>query len=132
MIDRKELMIGNMVIGAHERNAPIVKITEIRSLGAFAEHMPSMGSSYYLFEGLMPIELNPDWLDKFDFEKKLILGNADGYWYQRSGLSYNEKHLGWWFRGSFPNGPQYVHQLQNLYFALTREELTIKSFNQSN
>ena len=80
-----------------------------------------------------PIELSPEWLVKFGFEKKIILGNADGYWYQRSGLSYNEKHQGWWFRGSFPDGPKYVHQLQNLYFWLTMgEELTIKSFNQSN
>jgi len=71
-----------------------------------------------------PIPLTEEWLLKFGFDEKGI-GYAKGFiylWHYDDGIflelvSDSNSH----------NTPlKYVHQLQNLYFALTGEELTIK------
>lgn len=72
-----------------------------------------------------PIPLTPEILVMYGFEKKLVLGSTDKYWYSIGELSYNESHKGWWFRGKLKD-IDYLHQLQNLYFSLTGEELIIK------
>lgn len=73
---------------------------------------------------IKPIELTEEWLIKFGFYKKNGYGfinitmkgglynslNNDCYIYNYYGLQLNCK---------------YVHQLQNLYFALTGSELTV-------
>jgi len=75
-----------------------------------------------------PIPLTEEWLLKFGFEKKngevgysknklsiycgdTILSNENGRTYFKNFAILEES-------------PKYVHQLQNLYFALTGEELT--------
>ena len=71
--------------------------------------------------GIIPIPLTEDWLLKFGFKGwdlgkyTLILTNGNFFDFQHglesTPIAKNIKH---------------VHQLQNLYFALTGEELTIK------
>ena len=76
---------------------------------------------------IKPIPLTEDWLLKFGFKKDTWTDN---------GLIIGS----WWNNGSIlitddfkldgqeeMKSLQYVHQLQNLYFALTNEELTFKS-----
>ena len=79
-----------------------------------------------------PIPLTEEWLVKFGFIKK----DNSSYWhpnkcwhryvfgYNKFGLPYlNLEPEG----GIIPHATcNYVHQLQNLYFALTNKELTIK------
>jgi DNA modification methylase len=81
-----------------------------------------------------PIPLTEEWLLKFGFEFKaeelgvkfyekqvgidFICFSKEGHWNINSGESY------WYMDRNFKS-PQFVHQLQNLYFALTNEELTI-------
>lgn len=78
-----------------------------------------------------PIPLTEEWLIKFGFE----VDAKDTLRSQR--IKIETSYLNWYDDGSysigkFPftiplSGPiKYVHQLQNLYFALTGEELTIK------
>ena len=78
-----------------------------------------------------PIPLSEEWLLKFGFEKD------DGIWEHEELMwsceisgdddSFNFKRLGL----DLPCiGIFYVHQLQNLYFAITGEELTIKTIDQ--
>lgn len=77
---------------------------------------------------LKPIPLTEEWLLKLGFEKKDNYGN---YEYLLDGYSY--------FRGSFYISDcdecgesveiNFVHELQNLYFALTKKELTINLQN---
>lgn len=102
-----ELRIGNWVMG----NKPF-QVT---------------GSLIALYEGRQklhhdtrtlpePIPLTTEWLEKFGFEK-----HKDHY--QLGKFIYNI-HTGWWYRGrKIINYPIYVHQLQNLFHALTGEEL---------
>lgn len=74
-----------------------------------------------------PILLTEEWMVKFGFESKGIIKigeEKDGeiYWYK------NQLHISDMRDSSysFVSKCEYVHQLQNLYFALTGEELTIK------
>jgi hypothetical protein len=71
-----------------------------------------------------PLPLTEEWLIKFGFIKSDNYGNDE---YRLDGYSY--------FRGSFYISDcdecgesveiNFVHELQNLYFALTKKELTI-------
>lgn len=73
-------------------------------------------------EFLEPIPLTEEWLLKFGFKIR------DGEWWidnEIFGVTFDENHepLHIW-DGSFTDSPcKYVHQLQNLYFALTGTEL---------
>lgn len=72
-------------------------------------------------EFLQPIPLTEEWLVKFGWEKS-------GEWFY---MDYYEMNLNGIFNPSdahytIHNDIKYVHQLQNLYFALTGEELKIK------
>jgi hypothetical protein len=81
-----------------------------------------------------PIPLTDEWMFNFGFKKhKAGMGGAD-MWQGMSGWGINSDE--WLFRGDTKGGLKlvgyfntnilYVHQLQNLYFDLTGEELTIK------
>ena len=67
-----------------------------------------------------PIPLTEEWLVEFGFEKAL-----NGWWSDNEIWSYNDGkfYLG---ANTYLSNVKYVHQLQNLYFALTNEELTLK------
>ena len=83
-----------------------------------------------------PIPLTEEWLLKFGFKRERDLN----WWNVPKESSYKAHHLmkmqnAWtWFidfddtgdNTHLVSGFNYVHQLQNLYFALTGEELTIK------
>lgn len=79
------------------------------------------------YEDLEPIPLTEECLLKFGFEKCL-----NGFWCAKELLNVKiSKHFVTeiYLSGSDTdlafNGIQYIHQLQNLYFALTGEELTL-------
>ena len=68
-----------------------------------------------------PIPITPEILEKFGFEK------TDQFTFSKSGIKLTPiRDL--YFRAQFPIKAdiKHLHQLQNLYFALTGEELTFK------
>lgn len=74
----------------------------------------------YNYDNLQPIELTEDWLVKLGFEKyhpdKFTKGLMVITVYEHGCLYLaNQRHVNF----------HYVHQLQNLYFALTGQELTL-------
>jgi len=69
-----------------------------------------------------PIPLTEEWLLKFGFEKIDHI-HKDNY-FKKNWLCCESLSFDW--RGGYIGRIGYVHQLQNLYFALTGEELTIK------
>jgi hypothetical protein len=82
-----------------------------------------------------PIPLTEEWLLKMGFD----ISNSSGYniknngieidiWFNDDGLINDIQISSTNISGAYPNIKhfQYVHQLQNLYFALTNEELTMK------
>lgn len=73
-----------------------------------------------------PIPLTPEWLERFFYKKDLL----DGKYYKQGSVL---PPLYWinecrWGMSTLPvtgHHLQYVHQLQNLYFTLTGEELNV-------
>ena len=77
-----------------------------------------------------PIPLNKDWLVKLGFKQMYFLGAKINY-YVKGNLIYSiiDRHV------EYKNGSinfiirkcEHVHDLQNLYHAITGEELTLKT-----
>lgn len=127
-----ELRIGNYLNGKQGH----VTVTEIRKNNIVK--IQDNTSSFYVGTCLKPIPLTEEWLLKFDMEyadefsnqRKLYVKKHE---YDISQITYSEKEG----LMRLSNGEQkgtmliphikYVHQLQNLYFALTGEELTLKN-----
>lgn len=81
------------------------------------------GASFY---SLKPIPLTEEWLVKFGFEKLEDVGfkhdNVDFVLYGSEGEYSFCTNEGW----DINDRIKYVHQLQNLFFALTGEELILE------
>jgi hypothetical protein len=123
-----ELRIGNnayLKLETLQESVVTVTITDLVMLSEGKKH-------------LNPIPLTEEWLLKFGFEKgyeELTLHLNDGkHGYLGGKIEYIPKThqcsswsgLGSWDDYGFISNIEYVHQLQNLYFALTGEELTPK------
>ena len=126
MIESKELRIGNYV---HEKDYGLRKVVKIDNRDG---HDNLYRDAYGDASGgiIKPIPLTEEWLVKFgiltfkdisnDKDKGSIYFDSDtNSFYIYSGMGSYESY-------GFEVKCEYVHQLQNLYFALTGEELTIK------
>jgi len=106
-----ELRIGNYFIGYSN----YLQQWELTSFGLLIDGI----EVDEIIKGFVP--LTEDWLEKFGLKKnngyphKLL----NGFIKIRNGVYFYKYNL-------LEIELQYVHQLQNLYFALTNEELTIK------
>jgi hypothetical protein len=69
---------------------------------------------------LNPIPLTEEWLLKFGFEKTFITKIHCNFNKGTFSLLKRDNHIQIWYENI---NVQYVHQLQNLYFAITNEEL---------
>ena len=127
MIDVKELRIGNL-FDNHGTTCFVMSILR-GNRAEFGYFKDSIGFERYLMANNCPksIPLTEEWLLKFGFEK--IKNNGIDYELHDCVISVNAKWM--WTAESKLNEvrtliPTHVHTLQNLYFALTGEELTIK------
>lgn len=118
-----ELRIGNYVlIPDHEK-----KVYYERTIVCIGDNCFS--------EDYKPITLTEDWLFKFGFEETTKEDYIDGLYIRRGirdfGFSINKETMCYCdidYEGTISDNIQikYVHQLQNIYFALTEIELTIE------
>lgn len=126
MIQANELRIGNWVI---DPDGNPVTVNDIFYSGQ--EGINACDNNYECypildFDELSPIPLTPEILEKAGFEKDK-LGYTNGFNFS---LYYNHKkdkgNYGAYWK-SFEAGVDFkhLHQLQNLYFALTGMELNI-------
>jgi len=90
------------------------------------------GYEFYLdiVEDFNPIQLTEEWLLKFGF-KLLCRKDNNGYnetlfYMGKTGYLLIQLDEGWGCKFLQGNKLKHVHQLQNLYFALTGEELKIE------
>lgn len=72
---------------------------------------------------IKPIPLTEEWLLKFGFVEFITLDVYPTYALKKINVNNGTVYVS---ELGFLNHIKYVHQLQNLYFALTNEELTIK------
>lgn len=127
----QELRIGNLVYvpGLFGPSALVEHVEFIYAKGEVGTYSTEAHASSY-----KPIELTEQWLLKLGFERRSYgyfcidfkhIDNALRLFPMTSGSRFN----GMWGVALMPQLQkkiEYVHQLQNLYFALTGEELTIK------
>ena len=120
-----ELRIGNIIsvayVGAEGKEwkqypAELKDIIDI-------EHHP---------ENYQYVEITGEWLLKFGFAETTRYGEEKIYNRQIFEYSTMHKEITLEIEGvedciSYDTGVKYVHQLQNLYFALKEEELTVKT-----
>lgn len=142
-MDARELRIGNYVSINNPRffeeikNIPlrVKSITELPDFISVGIHH-FIGEDYHDYHQkncfVEPISLTEEWLLKFGFEKHHKEYYNDVMMLNPIKSSNNEYEiyffpaaLGSASRGRFQR-LYFVHQIQNLYFALTGEELTIK------
>jgi hypothetical protein len=114
-----ELRIGNWV----DVNGKFCKVQSISDDGINytdeTDHYEDQSYNYILWCSIFdPIPLTPEILEKAGFEKGL-----NGYFF-KGGVEYNlKRHM---LEGFGYCEILYLHQLQNLYYALTGEELNIE------
>jgi hypothetical protein len=142
-----ELKIGNYVNVPNTSQCPFridafehlsnefIKVAMKVSMGGFEVHPLTWYGG-----DLTPIELTERWLNKFELEHSEIRGR----WFKDKFVVFKQKYLDplsileenkFYFQmvdcqGNVSTSSfeiKYVHQLQNLYFALTGEELILKS-----
>jgi hypothetical protein len=116
-MESNELRIGNYVDCYKKRHNE--KFIEVESIELYSINYDFCG--YYVCD-LIPIPITEDWLLKFGFEKDSDLVNS----LCKSGIWFNVKNMEATYLSHKLRKINYVHELQNLYFALTGEELTIK------
>lgn len=122
-MEANELRLGNLVTATLTNEIYEIGIWALRVIED-GNYQNSYDTETKVYE---PIPLTEEWLLKFGFEKNnnnqfiLMEGSVD--------ILFNKDLNGWTCDGiNFSiNMTEHVHQLQNLYFALTGEELTFKS-----
>lgn len=118
MIKASELRIGNWV-----SNGEIP--TKIDGLNKSAYLDPD--GVWYYFGSIYPIPINETWLIRIGFNKESKPSSALEAFrvYTKDIIVYNTSHGHFWLNKSYGwfDEPVYVHQLQNLYYALTGDEL---------
>ena len=99
-----ELRIGNLVLENETQQVGQVDLVIIGIIERELNHT------------YKPIPLTEEWLERFNWNPPKDIGVSFS-------LTTYEIHF---VAGNYYKKIEYVHQLQNLYFALTGEELTIK------
>ncbi|MPS73993.1 MAG: hypothetical protein E2590_12735 [Chryseobacterium sp.] len=142
----REVRKGNLAYKINRNyyiHLPIEIPLEIVKIGIFEVDVINQGENIIYVEeyqkvsffDLSPIEITEEWLLKLGFEKKskkwkdgsvsedlFIKGN----FFIRLHNGYNTfSKFDFNYEQVFLTNVDYVHQLQNLYFALTNEELTL-------
>ena len=122
VLKASDLRIGNKLLFLGDV-VTFKNITEIREDGIFfiKTFEPKIESKNFHFK---PIPLTEEWLLKLD------LKNIEHYCYELDNIHINTKRELMWITTKCKrelefNIPEYVHQLQNLYFVLTGSELTV-------
>lgn len=120
-----ELRIGNWI-----QSRGLTR--EFHAWQVTSEDIPLIEDNAYMEDQYRGIPLTEEWLNKFGFwrrEGSNVWQNATGnyrYCVHQTGMLHAFDVRSSDNGSYFINTPKYVHQLQNLYFALTGEELTVQ------
>ena len=112
-----ELRLGNYITTEY-LNKSTFKVISIHSDRIYFESVRENFKSDTIQIYIKPIPLTEEWLLMFGFDKAV-----NGWWSSDEIFSYRDGYFG--FGVDRHTKIQHVHELQNLYFALTGEELTI-------
>jgi hypothetical protein len=122
-----ELRIGNLIFDA-ECEPNVFKVEEIKKHIGFENWIFYRNGSIKAKE-VEGIPLNEEWLKKFGFEPS---NEKDKYYFLGNNIAVScadnkiKFIMGNFICSLVLSEIQYVHQLQNLFYCLTNQELTIK------
>lgn len=122
-----ELRIGNLFY-VFDNILSQVDWIQKESVSVLYDRQPNLSNGAIVSYGkIQPIPLTEEWLVRMGFEKYSDGGDLHGIdcFYCKRKLKGAISLPDFMFNGFIQI--KHVHQLQNLYFALTGEELTIKS-----
>ena len=129
-MEAKELRIGNLVLANGLYDGQIKTVEQIGSRGTLREKSRVLffkegGRAGEFTEDCDGIPLTEEWLLKFGFEKdkKGFLHNVRFVFHHIYGWKILENWIKNWVG---IREIKYVHELQNLYFALTGKEIELK------
>jgi hypothetical protein len=126
-IQAKELRIGNYIKSTISR----YRGQPFEVLGVFTDRIgikyESPNPTYFLLDTVKPIPLTNKWL--LDLGLKSYDNYPEGFYLGNYEVFYDVNEESWFFEidsdgYKYHTEIKYVHQLQNLFFALTGEELT--------
>jgi hypothetical protein len=119
MINTNELRKGNKILFENE----IIEVVGfIHNCIHWYSENGTPCHSLTIRGGFEPIPLTEDWLLKFGFKQDSDLKNS----ICRYGIWFNKNNMEATYLSQKLIKIKYVHQLQNLYFALVGEDLTLK------
>lgn len=123
MVDAKELRIGNWVsyLGSN------TQINSI-SIGEPCGYVSTFKSGIIIQNQIEPISLTEDLLLKCGFEEKQWGDEDDPPVFYKNGLTISCKTWGKdsFYLNSYDIDVTFLHQLQNIYYALTGKELEVE------
>lgn len=128
-MNANELRIGNYVIDSKDYKLLLLSISQKGNCSGYFPELNDYGTEEINL--LKPIPLTEEWLMKFRFEKRGGCYFSDIPYKNDCWINFSFVIAIWddgrlfydWNGGN--SQLNYVHQLQNLYFALTGEELTL-------
>ena len=138
MIKVNELRIGNFVYNQFNTQIQIESISNF-GVNLKVVDLPNEYLKETLLDEIKPIPLTEEWLLRFRFKKRSETNEDDDdfVWIYELAVKINNIEISF---GKYKDELQtflwsgdclyhikYVHQLQNLYFALTGEEITFKT-----
>jgi len=121
-----ELRIGNLVAHKHLKGGVLY---DYDSITFIVENAISINSAKHVgrtIDSVKPIPLTEEWLIKFGFEYKEMYYQSEYLVALNDCFMIIERVNGLFYVDAPNNELKHVHQLQNIYFSLTGEELTIK------
>lgn len=130
-METTELRLGNFVKSENFDISRIVGLSAVVTLDRIEYvHVAIPDNEFGLWNNgkVEPIELTEEWLLKFGFEKNDI----DDCFISPIGeimqIDLTAGQIDFIWDGAYSNAPcEFVHQLQNLFFAITGTELEIKN-----
>lgn len=129
----KNLRIGNLLTWKDQEDPTEAILTYVGGVlndCIWLEWVWADGKADYIdcdLDCVKGIEITEDWLIKFGFDLVVKEGNQGEFRvYQLNEITYNTNH-GWWWKHQLTVQPKYIHELQNLFFAITGTELEFKS-----
>lgn len=118
-MNAKELRIGNIT-----KQGVVVEINRSDKDSFRVWDVVNLKSSYN--NNVEPIPLTEEWLIKFGFSKESPDNEDDFNYWELKDVEFTDYEDGDFEINQTGFVFKYVHQLQNLYFALTGEELELK------
>lgn len=122
----EELRIGNLI------SSKVNQRPELKVLQLFGDSFQAdwgTGRGGYMYESCEGIPLSPEWMERLGFRNEQLFEAARCWRLDYFALGYHAEHPTELYLHGYRLDSQvvrYVHQLQNLYFSLTGEELKLE------